>query len=197
MHPIHIIDDDHSVREACQFLLESINEQSILWEHAQHFLDNANLTEAGILILDMRMPHLSGQDLFAHIQANKLPFAVIFLTGHGDIGLAVESLKTGAIDFLEKPVSLFKLQNALGLAKHHLQQRLQQQKIAKLYQNLSQKEQAVSQLVLQGLTNKAIADELSISVRTVEVHRSNAMLKMEAETLASFIIKLEHAQTDS
>ncbi len=196
MFPIHIIDDNASVREACQFLLDSLQKNSLTWQNGQDFLDHADTLQAAIVILDMRMPHLTGQELFQIIQDQNLPLAVIFLTGHGDIATAVGLLKQGAIDFLEKPVSQEKLQNAIALAEQHLQQKNQKDTTKNLFQSLSPKEQMVSRLVFAGLTNKAIAEKMNVAIRTVEVQRASAMHKMQALTLAHFIIKLEHAQDE-
>ncbi len=190
--PIHIVDDDASIREACHFLLESINETASLWPDGKTFLEQVDTQQASIVILDVRMPHMDGQTVFSQIQAQKLPMAVIFLTGHGDIGMAVESLQQGAIDFLEKPLSLIKLQSALMLAKNTLYTQQKQSDIRLQYKNLSPKEQLVAQLVYQGLTNKSMAEQLNVSLRTIEVQRASAMQKMQAQSLASFILKLEH-----
>jgi two-component system, LuxR family, response regulator DctR len=188
---IYIVDDDASVREALAWLLrsrrllhESFSSAESFWEHAQ----NRPPAEPSCLLLDVRMPGMSGLALFERLLGLswKAALPVIFLTGHADVPTAVDAVKRGAFDFCEKPFSdnqlVDRIEQALALSASnlsHLQTRSQmQERVAEL----TDRERDVMQLVTQGLPNKLIADQLQISVRTVEVHRARVFDKMDVKS---------------
>lgn len=191
MLKVHIVDDDLSVREACHFLLESLGYEPTSWADGQSFLKGADLHDRGVAILDMRMPNLTGSQVHEQLRTIDSTLAVIILTGHGEVSMAVNELKAGAVDFLQKPVAMGQLMNAMQQAADHTSQRYEAYQLGIRYALLSPKEQSVAQLVAAGKTNRMIADELCVSVRTVEVQRASAMEKMGTETLAAFIQSLQ------
>ena len=178
---IHIVDDEIEVRESCEFLVNQLDYSSVeQWENGEQFIDGAALFEPAIAILDLRMPKMNGEMVVELLKKKGSVIAPIILTGHGELSQAVTLLKNGAVDFLEKPVSMAKLETALERAKNEAE---------KLFYDYTVQQQ-VSQLVYEGLTNREIADQLCVSVRTVEVQRSSAMKKLNVETLAEFVVKL-------
>ena len=191
MLKVHIVDDDRSVREACHFLLESLGYEPTCWADGQSFLNGAPLHDQGVAILDMRMPNLTGSQVHEQLKAVDSTLAVIILTGHGEVTMAVNELKAGAVDFLQKPVSMGLLMNAMAQATEYTSSRYEAHQLATRYALLSPKEQSVASLVAAGKTNRMIADELCVSVRTVEVQRASAMEKMGTDTLAAFIQGLQ------
>lgn len=182
----HIVDDDSAVRDALQWLLQSRRVASRTWESAEAFLDFAEPRLCGCLLLDVRMPGMSGIELFDRLRVLKCRLPVIFLTGHGDVPMAVQALKDGAFDFIEKPYDDNALVDKVLAAIDHDTRRyakdgsliLLQQRLAQL----TQREQEVMQLILAGKLNKVIADELNIAMRTVEVHRSHIFEKMQVRS---------------
>lgn len=183
---VQIVDDDSAVRDALQWLLQSRCVASRIWESAEAFLDFASPKLCGCLLLDVRMPGMSGIELFDRLRALKCRLPVIFLTGHGDVPMAVQALKDGAFDFIEKPYDDNALVDKVLAAIDHDTRRsakdgsllLLQQRLAQL----TQREQEVMQLILAGKLNKVIADELNIAMRTVEVHRSHIFEKMQVRS---------------
>lgn len=191
--PIHIVDDDASVREALRFLLQSLGYDAHTWPDGRSFLDEADIGKGGVVILDIRMPHLSGQELYQHLIEADSTLAVIILTGHADVPMAVEMLKKGVVDFLQKPVALAQMATALDNALAQAERNLLCCRLRGLYDSLSPREKQVTELVLQGKTNKMIADELYIAVRTVEVQRASAMQKMQVDNLPEFVRAVNQA----
>jgi two-component system, LuxR family, response regulator DctR len=197
MQPTHdatvfIVDDDASVRSGLAWLLRSRGLPSQAFDGAQAF---EAMLEAGFvqthaccLLLDVRMPVMSGLALFEHLVARGLSqvMPVIFLTGHADLPTAVDAVKRGAFDFCEKPVSdnalVDRIELALAQSAQVLRQQVQRQAIARMLAHLTEREHAVMRLMLDGLPNKLIADQLQISVRTVEVHRARVFDKMKVKS---------------
>ena len=196
---VYIVDDDASVREGMAWLLRTRRLLSAPFESAEHFLaELARLQplwpaageppQAACLLLDVRMPGMSGLALFEHLLASGLAQAwpVIFLTGHADVPTAVDSVKRGAFDFCEKPFSdnalVDRVEQALALSRERLAARAQRRQLEQRLHELTERERDVMQLVARGLPNKLIADELEISVRTVEVHRARVFDKMEVKS---------------
>ena len=196
---VYIVDDDASVREGMAWLLRTRRLLSAPFESAEHFLaELARLQpgwaaagqppQAACLLLDVRMPGMSGLALFEHLLASGLAQAwpVIFLTGHADVPTAVDSVKRGAFDFCEKPFSdnalVDRVEQALALSHERLAARAQRRQLEQRLQELTERERDVMQRVARGLPNKLIADELEISVRTVEVHRARVFDKMEVKS---------------
>lgn len=182
----HIVDDDPAVRDALQWLLQSRGVSSRTWESANDFLAFARSELCGCLLLDVRMPGMSGIELFDRLRTLRCRLPVIFLTGHGDVPMAVQALKDGAFDFIEKPyddnalvdkVLAAIVQDTRRSAREN-SMLLTQQKLSQL----TQREQEVMQRILAGKLNKVIADELGIAMRTVEVHRSRIFEKMHVRS---------------
>ena len=185
---VHLIDDDASVREALAWLLRSRGLLSIEHASADDFLAHWQASKRGrepsCLLLDVRMPGTSGLALFDLWVAKKLTHEcpVIFLSGHADVPTAVDAVKRGAFDFCEKPFSdnalVDRIEQALMHSKQHLEQNRQLEQQQQRLQDLTEREHEVMQRVVQGMPNKLIADQLGISVRTVEVHRARVFEKM-------------------
>ncbi|HBQ4092985.1 TPA: two-component system response regulator TtrR [Klebsiella pneumoniae] len=184
---IHLLDDDLRVTRACAFLLESLGYEVMCWAEGEMFLAQANLYQAGVVLLDMRMPGLDGRGVHEALRQSGSTLGVVFLTGHGDVPMAVEQMKQGAVDFLQKPVSVEPLQAALERALELSMEAVSRQRILGNYQQLTPKERELALLVVQGLMNSEIAQVMNIAVRTVEVHRARVMEKMHAGSLAELV----------
>ncbi|EGY52408.1 response regulator [Neisseria shayeganii] len=184
---VHVVDDDAAVLDACGFLLESLGYRPQLWADPREFLQQADLETPGVVLSDWNMPWLNGQQLQQALQAQDSPLALVVMTGFGDVPLAVDMLQRGAVDFLEKPVSLQRLQAALAAARSQSETNYALWQNRRRFKQLSAKEQAVARLLLQGHTNKTMAETLNVSVRTVEVHRAHLMEKMQADSMAALI----------
>lgn len=181
---IHIVDDEEPIRDSLSFLFASRGLTSQCWPSGEAFLDALPLDDCACIILDVRMGELSGPEVFERLRAQKINVPVIFLTGHADVPVAVQALKAGAFDFLEKPfndnqivdlalraIERFKTRQAKEAARQDLEARLA---------TLSPREEEVMRLMLTGELNKLIADRLNIAIRTVEVHRGRVLSKMGA-----------------
>ena len=196
---VHIVDDDAIVREGMAWLLRTRRLLSTTFESAEHFLTaldsqrtawphGALPPHPGCILLDVRMPGMSGLALFESLLERGIAHAwpVIFLTGHADVPTAVDSVKRGAFDFCEKPFSdnalVDRIEQALALSHQRLSERHQRQQLEQRLGELTERERDVMQLVARGLPNKLIADELQISVRTVEVHRARVFDKMDVKS---------------
>lgn len=187
---IYIVDDDEDFRDSMQWLLESANHKVITFPSARDFLDNFD-GEIGCMLLDVRMPEINGLALQQIMQERGINMPIIVISGHGDIPMAVSAMKQGAMDFLEKPFDgdvLLRLVNrALTKANKAKDEQGAQQEILDCYANLSRREKEVMALVVAGNANRQIAEELDISPKTVEVHRSRVMSKMRAGSLAELV----------
>ena len=184
---VHIVDDDAAVRTACAFLMEALGHAHQTWEHGQAFLDQADCHRPAVALIDLRMPFASGAEVVNQLQQRHSTIAPLILTGHGDVPTAVAMLKQGVIDFLQKPIQAEPLQAAIQQAWQHAL------KLQQLYtwrgceHSLTPKEQHIVQLMVQGMTNKDMAETLHVSQRTIEVHRANAMAKFQCEHLAQLV----------
>ena len=183
---VHLVDDDEAIRDALSWLLKSRGIIASTYDSAETFLATWTPQLSGCVVLDMRMTGMSGLDCFDELRTRQSQLPVIFLTGHGDVPLAVATLKKGAFDFFEKPfndhdlvsrISEAMAQNAALLAANATVDSVNT-RISKL----TTREKQIMELVLAGKYNKIIADELNISMRTVEVHRANLFDKMEVKT---------------
>jgi len=186
---VHIIDDDEAIRDALSWLLQSRGVESTTWSSAKGFLDAWEQAEAdfqGCLLLDIRMDGMSGLELFDLLQGRGLALPVIFLTGHGDVPMAVSALKKGAFDFVEKPFNDNELVNRVIEAMDTDARNQAKQAINASVQSrlntLTTRERQIMDLILEGKFNKVIADDLQISMRTVEVHRAHLFEKMGVRT---------------
>lgn len=186
---VFIVDDDKEVLRALTWLLESVNLSVECYESAIDFLAEYQPDRCGCIVADVRMPMMSGLQLFEQLKAQNNPLPVIFLTGHGDIPMAVNAIKSGAMDFISKPFNdqtlLDQIQKAIAInLKYH-----ESKKSPTNFTlgELSKRENQVLELVVAGKLNKQIADELSISPSTVEFHRARLMKKIGAKNLAQLI----------
>lgn len=181
---VHIVDDDEAIRDSLSWLFRSRGVGVVTWPSGEAFLKNWSPDLQGCILLDMRMGGMSGLEVFDKLISLHARQPVIFLTGHGDIPLAVECLKQGAADFLEKPFNdnnlVDRVLDALNKAKERAASDRQRDELRRKRAQLSPRENEVLSMILQGLLNKQIADRLDITVRTVEVHRANILEKMNA-----------------
>lgn len=187
---IHIIDDEESVRDSCEFLISSLGLSTQTWDSASMFLQQVDIYTPAVVISDLMMPDMSGQELQTHLNKQQSPIALIALTGNGEIDDAVAMLKNGAADYLEKPIGIQRLQEAIEHAQVLTLKRAKLYYIRTLYTQLTDKEKQVAHELMQGNLNKNIADHLDVSMRTIEVHRSQVMKKMQAQHISELIQKL-------
>ncbi len=188
---VFIVDDDEQVRKALSLLMESVGLNTESYASAQEYLDRFDVDKPGCLILDVRMPGISGLDLQARLAAERIHPAIIIITGHGDVPMAVRAVTAGAVDFIEKP---FNNQSMLDTVHKAIERDAIQrgessriQDIEARYNDLTPREKEVLQFVIEGKRNKNIAAEMNISQSTVEAHRSRVMEKMAAETLSDLM----------
>ncbi len=188
---VFVIDDDQDVREALQLLMESVGRPVRLYASASEFLDGFDPNRAGCILLDVRMPGMSGLDLQARLAAERLHPPIIVITGHGDVPMAVRAMQAGALEFLEKPFNDQVLLDSVHRAlEKDAQQRGEASRLAELrarYQRLTEREKEVLGLVADGKMNKVIAADLHVSQSTVEAHRAKVMEKMEARSLSDLM----------
>jgi two-component system response regulator FixJ len=188
---VYVVDDDEGVRGALRFLLEAADIDVRLFESGVDFLRVSDDLAPGCIVTDVRMPEIDGLELVRRLKARGLPHPVIVITGHGDIPLAVEAMKAGARDFLEKPfddeVLLGSIRAALDADEHAAKAETAKRTFESLLATLSPREQEVLQGVVAGKLNKVIAHELGISPRTVEIYRANMMMKTRANSLSELV----------
>ena len=188
---VHVIDDDEAMRDSLCFLLETSSLRARAYESAVQFLEQADDLAPGCIVTDVRMPEMSGLELVRRLKERGVPHPMIVITGHGDVPLAVEAMKAGAVDFLEKPFEEEALLRAIrsALAKGALSaaDEAERQRLRDVFDALSPREQEVLQGVVDGKLNKVIAFELGISPRTVEVYRANVMSKTGARGLSELV----------
>lgn len=188
---VHILDDDETVVDAATFLLTQAGYDVVSWSNSKTFLEQVNPFEPGVVLLDMRMPYFDGRQVHKILKQKNSVLQVIIMTAFADVDMAVNELKQGAIDFLQKPILFDQLKTALENARIRSEKRFQQYQIQQCYDQLSEKEKEVLALIIEGNINKQIAERLNISVRTVEVHRSHIMEKMHAKNVAELIRKVD------
>lgn len=188
---VYVIDDDEAMRDSLDFLLSAVNFQVTLFESAQYFIDRLSTIEFGCVVSDVRMPGIDGIELLKRLKVCPIPLPVVIMTGHGDIPLAVEAMKLGAMDFLEKPFEddrlIGMIDAALQKAKPDLATETVTLEIASRIATLSPRERQVMDGLIAGLSNKLIAKEFDISPRTIEVYRANVMTKMKAGSLSELV----------
>lgn len=188
---IHIVDDEEPVRKSLAFLLSISGHAVRVHESANSFLSVAGELENACLVTDLRMPDMSGVDLLRRLHEEEAMLPAIVITGHGDVPMAVEAMKAGALDFIEKPFEDEILLEAVARAIAELKRKPREQDdisaIRQRLGQLSERERQVMAGIVAGLPNKTIAYDLNISPRTVEVHRSNVMAKMTAKNLPELV----------
>ena len=188
---VHVVDDDDAVRSSLRLLLKSVGLPTIAHASAHEFLAAWDGDQPGCLVLDVRMPGMSGIELQAELNQRGAIIPVIFISGHGDIPMAVEAIQHGAFDFLQKPFRdqdlIDRVQRALASDAEHRQLLQQRETLRQRLESLTPREQEVLELVTQGKANKVMAGDLGVSQRTVEIHRARVMEKMGAQSLAQLV----------
>lgn len=188
---VHLIDDDDAVRQALGFMLTAAGFAVRVYDSATAFLEVLPTVQPGCVITDVRMPGIDGLELQRRLNALQVGLPVIVMTGHGDVPLAVEAMKAGAVDFIEKPFSDTTLLSAIRIAAdRHTRDARRGEEVAVIQRKLatlSAREMEVLDGLVAGLPNKTIAYDLNISARTVEVHRANLMTKMGAASLSELV----------
>ena len=188
---VHVVDDDEAMRDSMAFLLRAENFQVKTYAAATNFLDALPQIKAGCVVTDVRMPGMNGIELLQRLREMKVSLPVIVVSGHGDVPLAVEAMKTGALDFIEKPfddeVFLHAVRMALSTHAVDSQREAQKATINSRLESLSNREREVLEGLVAGHPNKTIAFDLGISPRTVEIYRANVMEKMQAKSLSELV----------
>ena len=191
MPKVYVIDDDAAMRDSLNFLLDAANFEVALFESATNFLEMLPRLDFGCVVSDGRMPGIDGIELLKRMKSLDSRFPMVIITGHGDVPLAVEAMKLGAVDFLEKP---FEDDRLIGMIEAAIRQREPAAKdeaatrdIAARIDSLSPRERQVMEGLITGLSNKMIARNYDISPRTIEVYRANVMTKMQAGSLSELV----------
>lgn len=188
---VYIVDDDEALRDSLIWLLESTGLKAQSFSSAEAFLAAWDQSMRGCLVLDIRMPGMSGLEMHERLISMHSALPVIFITGHGDVPMAVSALKKGAVDFIEKPFNdqdMVKLiRNALASEQKQYEHRRQEADAQRRIDQLTPREREVLELIVAGRLNKQIADDLGISIKTVEVHRARVMEKMGVNSLAELV----------
>jgi RNA polymerase sigma factor (sigma-70 family) len=192
---VFVVDDDPSVRSSLKFLLSTVGLQMESFDSADAFLHKKSPDVPSCLVLDVRLPGLSGLDFQRELAARNARIPIIFLTGHGDIPMSVRAMKAGAVEFLTKPFRDQDLLDAVRIALERDRARREQDKdvviLQRRFDSLTSREQEVISMVVSGMLNKQIADELGTAESTVKVQRSRAIEKMQAESLVDLIRMME------
>jgi FixJ family two-component response regulator len=185
------VDDDEAVRDSLRWLLEANGYRVRSFDRAEEFLNAYDPEQVGVLIADVRMPGMSGLELQEELIARKAPLPIVFITGHGDVPMAVSTMKKGAVDFLEKPFNETDLRAIVARMLRQATDRISQAQAEKSHQEvlarLTAREQQVLERIVAGRLNKQIAGDLNISIKTVEAHRANIMEKLEVTTVADLM----------
>lgn len=198
---VYIVDDDADVREGFGLLMDTVGQPYKAYDTALSFLEDYHDGMRGCLVLDIRMPRMSGLELQQKLIERETLLPIIFITGHGDIPLAVEAMRRGALDFIRKPFReqnlLDRINEALDIEDGKRRTQLDRQQVLDQFNSLSERELEVLELVAEGKMNKVVAQDLGISERTVEVHRSHIMHKLGVQTLAQLVrLKIEAESVD-
>jgi two-component system response regulator FixJ len=188
---VHVIDDDEAVRQSIEFLLRTSGVTARTYDSASAFLDVLPTIESGCIITDVRMPGISGIELLRQLGETRTRIPVIVITGHGDVPLAVEAMKNGAVDFLEKPFEdellLRSVRSALNRSQQSAARDAEHAEVEARLATLTNRERNVLEGLVAGKPNKIIAFDLAISPRTVEIYRANVMTKMQAASLSELV----------
>ncbi len=191
MPVIHIVDDDADVRDSLRVLLESAGYRCATYASGSAFLSSVPKAGEACAIVDVRMPGMDGLALMGELRERRIQIPVILATGFGDVPLAVRAMKAGAVDFIEKPCRLPELQDAIGralaIAEQGKRNAKEEEEAARRLSRLTQRERDVFERLIVGDANKSIANRLSISARTVEIHRARVMEKLQAKSLPELV----------
>ncbi len=186
-----VVDDDQAMRNSLKWLIESVGMQVESFSSADEFLLHYQPGRTGCLVLDVRMPGMSGLDLQDHLAANNIRIPIVIITGHGDVPMAVRAMKRGAIDFIEKPfndeVLLDAIRRAIAFEEQQRSHHTENLQIKERLSQLTPREHEVMEMVTEGMSNKEIANALGVSAKTVEAHRARVMEKMQAGSLAELV----------
>ncbi len=197
---VYVVDDDPAVRDSLRWLIESLQYPVETFGSAQTFLDSYSPVKQGCLVLDVRLPGMSGLQLQKKLSEDGIDLPTVIITGHGDVPLAVRALQAGALHFLEKPFHdqdvLDCVQEALELAGSKHAQRVEKENILAHMETLTPRECEVMKAIVSGATNKGIAERYEISVKTVEVHRTRVMHKMDADSLPELVKMVLRVEPD-
>ncbi|TNM37486.1 response regulator transcription factor [Nocardioides albidus] len=197
---VHIVDDDDDLRQSLVFLFESVGIEALTYPDARAFLDEFDPEEPAVVIVDVRMPGLSGFQLQEQLVERGYPAPVVFCSAHGDIPMSVRALQAGAVDFLEKPYEpqrmLEVVQEHLVEAERRFGEQAQRNAVARRLESLTPREREVLRLVIDGLPSQQIARRLGTSVKTVDVHRARIKAKTEADTLSALARDVLQHQID-
>ncbi len=196
---VYVVDDDEAVRDSLTLLLKAVGLASQTFSSAAQFLHSHDPEQHGCLVADIRMPGLSGLDLQDELNRRGAHIPLIFITGHGDVPMAVDAMKSGALDFIEKPFRdqdlLDRVQQALAWDKERRIENLKTLAIRERLATLTPRETEVMERVVQGQANKVIAMDLGVSQRTVEIHRARVMEKMGIRSVAKLVRAVEAAKS--
>lgn len=188
---VFIVDDDQAIRHAMELLMRSVGLGYEIFHSGDDFLEHYSPEKPGCLVLDIRMPGMGGLELQQKLIELESTLPIIFITGHGDVPMAVKAMQKGAVDFIQKPFRdqelLDRVHEALRTEEERRSEREEQEDIAARIDKLTKREHEVMDLVVTGKPNKVIAYELGVSQRTVEIHRARVMEKMEARSLAELV----------
>ncbi|HKE96256.1 MAG TPA: response regulator FixJ [Povalibacter sp.] len=188
---IFVVDDDSAVRDALKLLLRSVGQQVETYSSGQEFIDAYSEDRPGCLVLDIRMPGMSGLELQQKLNERHSILPIIFITGHGDVPMAVEAMQAGAVDFIQKPFRdqdlIDRINQALEKDSNNRAALGERNDIRRRLETLTPREREVLDLVVHGKANKVIAGDLKLSQRTVEIHRARVMEKMQASSLAHLV----------
>jgi two-component system, LuxR family, response regulator FixJ len=196
---VFIVDDEEAVRDSLAMLLRSVGLKSQCFPDAQSFLDGYDPAQIGCLVLDVRLPRMSGLDLQQELKQRDWHLPVIFVTGHGDVPMAVEAMRAGAIEFLQKPFNddelIRRVNAALAIDAAQRKQLQAQAELRQRYASLTPREQEIAARLAAGTANKVLAIDLGLSERTVEVHRAHILQKMKARGVAQLAQMLQTMHT--
>lgn len=188
---IHVVDDEADVRDAVALLLKSVGLASAPYASAQQFLADYRPGRPGCLLLDVRLPGISGLELQARLVASGFELPIVIMSGHGDIQMAVRAMRAGALDFIEKPFHdqalLDRLHEAIERSSRQRDEIGERAQLARRHASLTEREREVMASIVEGRPNKLIADDLGLSIRTVETHRAHIIEKMQASSLSHLV----------
>ena len=192
MEPVvHVVDDDPSLLKSLRWLLESVGLTVATFKSAQDFLADFDPAQPGCVLLDVRMPGMSGLELHQDLKSRNIPSPIIVCTGHGDVAMAVQCMKDGAFDFIEKPYNeqelVDRINDAIELDRRTRRESAEREEAIARIAHLTPREREVMDLIVEGLANKQMAARLGISEKTIEVHRSRAKTKLGADSVAELV----------
>lgn len=188
---VFVVDDDQAMRNSLKWLIESVGVSVESFASADEFLAHHQPGRAGCLVLDVRMPGMSGLELLEHLARENMRIPAVIITGHGDVPMAVRAMKSGAVDFIEKPFNdealLDAIRHAIAFEEQQRSQYSENRQIQERLANLTPREHEVMDMVCDGRSNKEIANMLGVSAKTIEAHRARVMEKMQAGSLAELV----------